>query len=262
MSGKLQKAVKSNRIDEVRALLDRGVDPNDLIAGSSVLALAVYWGYEPIVELLLERGANPNLGTSFPSAGGAMHAAASQARISMLPKLLEGGGDPNAPGQDDRRPLASAIDGLRPPANDWGPKRASRKTQVAMIRALLEAGARPELEDRHGASAWTAAIRTDDPEIFDLIAATDPSRVKRDGKKLLRDAAWHGSKLIDVLVERGVPADRDALDVAIVRDNAKAIERLLAHGVDPNAKVGGKTAFDVAKESGSAKAARALRRTR
>ena len=254
---KLHDAVVGNRIDEARTLLDRGVDPNQLVKDSSVLAWAVYKGFEPIVKLLLERGANPNLGTSYPCAGGAMHAVASKqeksafrtppsssSRARMLAMLLEHGGDPNAAGQHDGRPLATAV----------------ACKDVAMVRALLAAGARPELEDRGGKSAWDAAIRIDDPEIFELIAATDPARVTRDGKRLLHDAAWYGAKLIDLLVERGVPVDTEALHIAVVRDNAKAVAGLLARGADPQAKIEGKAALDVAKQHGSTKAARLLKR--
>jgi len=260
MAAKLKDAAKEGKLEEVREMLDRGIDPNVLVKDTSTLALAVYWDRTEVVKLLLERGADPNIGTSFPCAGCAMHSAASEARTAMLPLLLARGGDPNARGQNGGRPLQTALDSMRGTRGEWGLKKPPRARFVAIIKALLAAGARPELEDDNGGSAWIEAARTDDAEVFDLIAATNPALVAKLGKKLLAEVAWHGSALIDVLVARGAPVDHDHLYTAITLDNGKAIERLLAHGVDPTVRVGGKTALEYAKERDSKKAVRALSR--
>jgi len=260
MAGKLKDAAKKGDVEDVRALLDRGIDPDVLVKDTSTLALAVYWNRLDVVKLLLERGADPNIGTSYPCAGCAMHSAASEARLEMLPLLLERGGDPNARGQRGGRPLQTALKSMRLTRGEWGLKKPPHERFVSIIKALLAAGARPELEDDSGESAWNDAAKTDDPEVFALIAETNPALVRSLGKKLLADVARHGAKLIDVLVAHGVPADQDALGVAITLDNAAAIERLLANGVDPNEKVGGKTALELAQEQGSKAAMRILSR--
>jgi len=260
MCGKLKDAAKKGDVEEVRTLLDRGVDPNVLVKDTSTLALAVYWDRMDVVMLLLERGADPNLGTSFPCAGCAMHSAASEARLEMLPLLLERGGDPNARGQNGGRPLQTALKSMRLTRGEWGLKKPPHERFVGIIKALLAAGARPELEDDRGESAWNEAARTDDGAVFALIAETNPALVRSLGKKLLAEVAAHGAKLIDVLVAHGVPADQHALGIAIMRDNAAAIERLLANGVDPDEKVDGKTALERAREEGSEEAVRVLSR--
>jgi len=262
MATKLQKAANANKLDEVRALLDRGVDPNVLAKDTSTLAWAVYKGHEPVVKLLLERGADPNLGKSYPAAGCAMHAAAHEARVELLALLLEHGGDPNAPGQYGVRPLQKALETMRIKRSELMPKKPPRERYVAVVRALLAAGARPELEDERGTSAWISAARTDDVEVFDLIVATDPARLQRDGKTLMNEVAFFGSKLVDVLVERGIPADVQALQRAIIRGNPRAIERLLAHGVDPTAEREGKSSLALAEEHGDEEVLAALGKQR
>ena len=55
-------AIDRENIDAVRALLDAGADPNEeskCPGNSTPLFLAVGWGEKGIVQLLLERGANP-----------------------------------------------------------------------------------------------------------------------------------------------------------------------------------------------------------
>jgi len=260
MSGKLKDAAKQGDLEGVRTLLDRGIDPNVLVKDTSTLALAVYWDRMDVVMLLLERGADPNLGTSFPCAGCAMHSAASEARLEMLPLLLERGGDPNARGQNGGRPLQTALKSMRLERGEWGLKKPPRERFVGIIKALLAAGARAELEDDRGESAWNEAARADDAEVFTLLAETNPAVVQSLGKKLLAEVAAHGAKLIDVLVAHGVPPDQHALVVAITRDNAAAIERLLANGVDPSEKVNGKTALELARQEGSEDAVRVLSR--
>ena len=59
----LRRAVLDNNINEVRQLLDFGVDVNQMTKQkTSALGNAVFRNYGNIVKLLLERGANPNEG--------------------------------------------------------------------------------------------------------------------------------------------------------------------------------------------------------
>ncbi len=58
----LEHAIHKNQIGSVQALLDAGADPNAASRGRMTpLIMAAGYGYMPIVELLLHRGANPQL---------------------------------------------------------------------------------------------------------------------------------------------------------------------------------------------------------
>ncbi len=58
----LEHAVHKNQITSVQALLDAGADPNAANpSGVTPLIMASGYGYTPIVQLLLKRGANPRL---------------------------------------------------------------------------------------------------------------------------------------------------------------------------------------------------------
>ncbi len=140
------------------------------------------------------------------------------------------------------------------------PTKPPRAAYLATIRALLAAGARPELPDERGHDAWEEAAKSDDLEIFELIAATDPDRAARDGERLLAAAVWRGSSLIDVLVERGAPVTPGVLHAAITRDNPKAVERLLALGADPHAVLEGKSVLEWVKDTASRKILQLLKR--
>jgi ankyrin repeat protein len=59
----LQHAARDGRLDRVRELLDQGIDQNTppgLPHGWSPLMYAAWHGHEPIVRLLIERGAEIN----------------------------------------------------------------------------------------------------------------------------------------------------------------------------------------------------------
>jgi ankyrin repeat protein len=58
----LEHAIHKNQLGAVQALLDAGADPNAANPGGlTPLIMAAGYGYTPIVELLLHRGANPRL---------------------------------------------------------------------------------------------------------------------------------------------------------------------------------------------------------
>ena len=58
----MANAASKGYLKEVKRCLDMGVDPNGTcISEHSALGLACVSGHEQVVELLLERGANPNV---------------------------------------------------------------------------------------------------------------------------------------------------------------------------------------------------------
>lgn len=60
--GPLQQAARAGDVDEVTRLLDAGHDVNEAGPdGDTALHWAAAWGREPVIQLLLARGADPSL---------------------------------------------------------------------------------------------------------------------------------------------------------------------------------------------------------
>jgi hypothetical protein len=85
----------------------------------------------------------------------ALHLAAAGHRVEIVRLLLAAGAGPNAAGNHRRSgPLHYAADGCAGCAG-WGPE-----SQVKTIRALLDAGAPVNAQDKNGATPLHRAVRT------------------------------------------------------------------------------------------------------
>ncbi|MHC4481213.1 MAG: ankyrin repeat domain-containing protein, partial [Planctomycetota bacterium] len=114
-------AIMDSDAEAVRALLDGGVDPNEILAkGQTPLQLAVYVGNLEVLGLFLERGADPN-----PPGGGTspLHFAVISNRLAVGKLLLEYGADVNATASDGATPLAYAL------------QRSGKKEFVELLKA-------------------------------------------------------------------------------------------------------------------------------
>lgn len=63
----LTRAVESNRIDMLRLLLSRGVDPNSTYMGATPLVHACLKKDFQMIKMLLKNGADINIRSSFPN---------------------------------------------------------------------------------------------------------------------------------------------------------------------------------------------------
>jgi ankyrin repeat protein len=149
---RLKDAACHNKVDEVKQLLARGVDPNFVNDGQTALAWAAYHRHLAVVKELLAHGADPNAGNSYPAAGSAVHAAAAKGTAEILQLLLAAGGDPNGAGQNGTLPLHVAAE----------------KGNVAAVSCLLSHGADP-LRTCGGDTAMHSAARGGVVEIIDLL---------------------------------------------------------------------------------------------
>jgi len=87
----LWSAVGWGSLDEVRALLDSGIDPNQKTKGLLPLVVAVRRHKPAVVDLLLLHGADPNLRDRADQ--NAVHCAVTVQDVDILHKLVAAGGD-------------------------------------------------------------------------------------------------------------------------------------------------------------------------
>src|SRR5688572_17148948 len=90
----LTAACKQGDLAKVTAAINAGADVNALIDGNPAIVSAFFW--PDITKLLLEKGADPNLG-DYP----ALLQASSNYSTEVLKLLLDAGADPNKPGKSD-----------------------------------------------------------------------------------------------------------------------------------------------------------------
>jgi ankyrin repeat protein len=141
----LYPASIGNHPDIARTLLDRGANPNGL-KGTTPLVYNVMFGNQPLVDLLLERGADPNV-------GGEASASTLQTGAALAKSFGSG------PVATDRQlmPVACAIRASAPNLPPIVVAAATGNTDA--IRSLLARGADPN------------AVAAFDPPVSPLVAA-------------------------------------------------------------------------------------------
>jgi hypothetical protein len=97
-------------------------------------------------------------------------------------------------------------------------KAVMARRSLEIIRALLEAGADPNLDDANGLSPYRMAVRRGEREIAELLEQFGARR------ELMSDED-----------QRGLVPERDLLVRAARRGDLEEMRRLLAAGADPNA---------------------------
>jgi ankyrin repeat protein len=143
----LEKEVIAGRRDMCEALLDGGanVDAKHHIHGEALLSVAARRGYTPIVELFIDRGADPNIMSDIGIAP--LHVAAEDGNADMVRVLLAKGADVNLLGEFGTPLHAAAQQG-----------------KVEVLRILLAHGADPLLTDFYGRTALDVAVEAKQEE--------------------------------------------------------------------------------------------------
>ncbi len=121
--------------------------------GFTPLALASFLGHRPIVETLLEHGANPNLAAQNSMMVMPLHSAAASRQLDIARLLISHGAQPDARQTGGYSPLHEAAN--------------SGQTELALL--LLEHGADPNSSADDGRTPWSIAVQQNRHEIVELL---------------------------------------------------------------------------------------------
>jgi ankyrin repeat protein len=249
----LHVAAERGDVRTIRVLIGHHADVGGLDAeGEPPLLLAARGGHTDCVDALLAGGADPNQ-ESAVTAVRPIHVAVLSGAPDTLQRLLRGGADPNATSSSGETALHLAAR-LDPP-----------RAMIAMD-VLLAHGANAEARDVRGFTPLHVAAARDAPLVV---------RLYRDMKFDLNARSAWGQTPLDVALTRRADRAADALFAAGARtemtkdpapplldaarmNDVGRVAGLLAAGVDREQTHDGKTARDVARESGSEDALRLL----
>lgn len=249
----LAEAVANDHADVVDLLLERGADPDVRDAeGFTALTLAVAKGHRAIVEALIRRGVD--LEALAADGMSALMIAASDGRLDLVRPLLGAGADPNA-----------SVKVLMFTLTPLG--MATRKGHHEVADALVAAGARADASPLEMGLALRKAVEDDDRQtVRRLIAAGADLLSETGGGNLLQAAAVRGHvAMIRLLLGAGIPPDvpnrssgETALMAAAENGQAGAVEALLESGANVQAPAKGQGPLAIAARAGHAGVVRLL----
>jgi ankyrin repeat protein len=232
----LRLAAENGSAGMIEMLLKAGADPNTTLpTGETVLMTAAHTGKPDAVSLLLSHGAKPNARENRFGETAMMWAAAEN-NGAAIRILADGGGDLNARSDltsfPEFRFLTSGMVITALPKGGWTPLMyAARQGAIDSARALMEAGADPNLTDPDGSTALILAIIN---AHFDLAAmmleeGADPNVADSSGMTALYAAV--DMHTLPAMLSRPAPKVTDKLD------SAALVPILLKHGADPNLRL-------------------------
>lgn len=287
LNNKLVDAVREGNLATMKAALDSGANPNTKDAeGTPAVMIATLYASAPALELLLDRGADPN-------AFNAAHASAliwAAGDADKVRTLLSKGADPNlrsGPGRTALLTAASrdgsyeAVKMLVEKGADINAKdslegfvwsggggatpliEAAKTRDIRTVRYLLDHGADVNAKDHVGGTALSQAALRGSTDIARLLierGADVHVKVSRwELTPLIMAAQRESVEMVDLLLAKGAPVDgkditgATAIMWAAYSDHANPalVTRLLAAGADPAVKnKAGETAMTWASRRG------------
>jgi ankyrin repeat protein len=243
----LSYAVFKGKTEITKTLLEHGANPNNVEKnGDTPLMYAAESGYTDIVELLLTAGADPN--TQNEDGVTPLLFAADKNNFDSIKLLLEHGADPN---------IANTINGGVPIL--YSIEQDNREA----VQLLLSKGANPNYVTQNETIPLLHAIRSNKPEIFDILLNTEGIDVNiksKIGTPLLFHVIddTNDIQYIEKLIAKGADVnmkDEDygitPLILAVDKNNKPVVELLLSKGANVNAQdPDGKSALWFAAEYG------------
>ncbi|CAG8262886.1 unnamed protein product [Penicillium salamii] len=197
--------------------------------GGGALQAASFGGYESLVEILLQAGADVNAqGGEY---GNALQAAALNGSPETVQILLGAGADVNAQGGEYGNALQAAA---------W-------RGSPEIVQILLGAGADVNVQGGEYGNALQAAAYNGSPETVQILlgAGADVNALGGEYGNALQAAAWRGSpEIVQILLGAGADVNvqggeyGNALQAAAYNGSPETVQILLGAGADVNARGG------------------------
>ena len=203
----LGMAIKKNRSDLVRFLLDGGASPEGGDIEDTALAVAINQNNLPILQLLMEGGANPDAGMEDDYR--AIMLAALLGRLEMVQLLVTHGADVSAWSQGETAIMSAAQNAHQTvydylyPLVDVGTRRYADKHGQKEIANAIKRKAREK--NKLAMKLGDAALFGKLSKVQQLIAiGADPNSMTKTGKSALMCAAMYGhTAVISALLTAG-----------------------------------------------------------
>jgi ankyrin repeat protein len=232
----LKLAAENGSAPMIELLLKAGADPNTTLpSGETALMTAAHTGKPDAVSMLIAHGAKPNeKDTRFGET--AMMWAAAENNASAIRVLADSGGDLNAKSKLMEFPefkfLTSGMVITALPKGGWTPLMyAARQGSVDSARALIEAGANPDLTDPDGTTATMIAIINAHFDLAAMLAEKGADLNVADSSGMTALYAAVDMHTLGPMLSRPAPKVLDKLDAAAL------VPILLKHGANPNLRL-------------------------
>ncbi|KAK6213149.1 Ankyrin repeat domain-containing protein 50 [Colletotrichum tabaci] len=240
----LADAIMTGNEPLVQFLLDKGADLEaNATSSRAPLVLAVETEHEGMVHLLIKNGVDKDVVTEYGST--ALTTACARQSDTLVRMLLDHGANPNVEADGDETALTVACN----------------KGSDAMVQMLLDHGANPNNRLNDGYTALMAACVEGSDTVVQILLnhGAKPNMKANDGFTALMAACNKGSDaMVQMLLDHGAnPNNRlndgyTALMVACVEGSDTVVQILLNHGAKPNMKANdGFTALMAACVEGS-----------
>lgn len=214
------EAAKNGNKPTIELLLNKGIDPNiqDSV-GRTALVFAVDTKNSGIVRLLMKHKADPNI----PNQRGqtALMWASGNGYLDMVQLLLEHGADPNIQDQFDQTAMILAINHCGNPN---------------IIKLLLEYDANPDLGNSRNQTALIHAVIEENFPVAKLLLEhdADPNIQDQFGQTALMRAATNNGNNRRVNPQNANDMGQMVLEWIIACDRLSMVKLLLAHNANPN----------------------------